>query len=126
MGPELAEDMWHTDLVRIHLTKRLDDAFPLVRDEVATAFDEWIGNPDGDEYLYQPVPDHASLTFCSDWIALPAMDLIRHVVCRASNRIFVGVPKCRDQDWCKINIEYATDVVKGQYVLNFFPPFLKP
>ena len=51
MGPEIAEDSWHTELIRSHLTKQLDSLFPIVRDEVTAAFDEHIGNPDGDECI---------------------------------------------------------------------------
>ena len=49
MGDGVADDPWHVELVRNHLTKKLDTLFPEVRDEVATAFDEYIGSADGGE-----------------------------------------------------------------------------
>lgn len=47
MGQELVDDPWHIELVRNHLTKRLDSVFPVVRDEVVAAFDEYVGSADG-------------------------------------------------------------------------------
>lgn len=60
------------------------------------------------------------------WVDVPMLDTVRQVICRASNRIFVGLPKCREQDWINLNIEFTLDVTKCRIVLNFFPPFLKP
>ena len=49
MGQELVDDPWHTELVRNQLTRKLDSVFPVVRDEVVTAFDEYIGSAGGGE-----------------------------------------------------------------------------
>lgn len=46
IGPEIAEDSWHRELVRTHLTKRLDALFPDVHDEVVAAFDEYLDGLD--------------------------------------------------------------------------------
>lgn len=43
-GLETIDNPWHAELVRTHLTKKLDGMFPDVRDEVASAFDEYIGS----------------------------------------------------------------------------------
>lgn len=42
LGPEIAADSWHNDLVRVNLTKNMDAVFPEVRDEVASAFEDYI------------------------------------------------------------------------------------
>ena len=67
------------------------------------------------------------------------------LVCRTSNRIFVGLPLCtllsssinrgarahnvgtgRDPDYGKLNIEFTVDVVKSALLINLFPEFLRP
>ena len=70
------------------------------------------------------------------------MDAMMKVVCRASNRIFVGLPLCtwllllkyyyvlsfagRDKDFVDINVKFTVDVVKTAFILRLFPDFLKP
>lgn len=51
---------------------------------------------------------------------------MRKVVCRASNRVFVGLPLCRDLDWIDLNVEFAMDVLKGVLIAQLFPAFLRP
>jgi hypothetical protein len=63
------------------------------------------------------------------------------VVCRASNRIFVGLPLCtwllslkyyvlifegRNSDFVDLNVQYTVDVVKTATILRMLPNFLKP
>ena len=63
------------------------------------------------------------------------------VVCRASNRVFVGLPLCtwllsleyyvlsfagRNSDYVDLNVQFTADVVKTGYILRMFPDFLKP
>ena len=70
------------------------------------------------------------------------MDGIMKVVCRASNRVFVGLPLCkcslyhfeyyvlsfagRNTDFVDINVQYTLDVVKTAFILRMVPDFLKP
>ncbi|PSS38092.1 hypothetical protein PHLCEN_2v72 [Hermanssonia centrifuga] len=48
------------------------------------------------------------------------------VVGRVSNRVFVGLPKCRDQDYIELNVKFTLDVVIGALFISLFPDFLKP
>ena len=63
------------------------------------------------------------------------------VVCRASNRVFVGLPLCtwllslecyvlsfagRNSDFVDLNVRFAIDVVKMGLILRMVPDFLKP
>ena len=70
------------------------------------------------------------------------MDAMMKVVCRASNRIFVGLPLCtwlllleyyyvlsfagRNKDFVDINVKFTVDVVKTAFILRLFPDILKP
>jgi hypothetical protein len=76
-----------------------------------------------------------------EWKSVPALSSVQKVVCRTSNRVFVGLPLCepsflpfvfiscplgRDTDWIDLNVQYTIDVMKGGAVLRLFPDFLKP
>ena len=99
-------------------------------------------------------PEHVSkkLNFdnklATEWQSVPVMDTMMKVVCRASNRIFVGLPLCtclsiislfffgeycvltsfagRDSDFVDLNVNFTIDVIKTAFILQMVPPFLKP
>ena len=63
------------------------------------------------------------------------------VVCRASNRIFVGLPLCtwllsldyyvlsfagRNSEFVGLNVQFTLDVLKTAFILRVIPEFLKP
>ena len=69
------------------------------------------------------------------------MDTMMKVVCRASNRIFVGLPLCtwflllgyyvlsfvgRNSDYVDLNVQFTIDVVKMAFILRMVPKYLKP
>ena len=62
----------------------------------------------------------------ADWVAVPAMDTIRKIICRASSRVFVGLPKCRDPDYIELNAVRAGDIKRMIPIIGMLPNFLKP
>ncbi|KAH8092525.1 cytochrome P450 [Cristinia sonorae] len=107
LGPTIHTNGYHIPIIRTTLTRNLGALFPDVRDELATAFTDII--PPTDE-----------------WTKVPALSTIMKVVCRTTNRIFVGLPLCRDPDYRELNIEFTVDVVKAAATINLFPHFLRP
>ncbi|OCH84018.1 cytochrome P450 [Obba rivulosa] len=108
LGREFSEDPYHIDLIRERLTRNLAVLFPDVLDEIQHAFDHFI-RAESDE-----------------WISVDALPLMAQIVARASNRIFVGVPYCRDSTYLKLAINFARDVIEGRIIMNLTPPFLRP
>lgn len=68
---------------------------------------------------------HSLLIQYAGWVAVPAVDTIRKTICRASNRVFVGLPKCRKPDYVDLNVEFTTDAVIAAVVVCLFPPIVK-
>lgn len=62
----------------------------------------------------------------NDWKPIPAVDSIMQIVCRMSNRVFVGLSKCRDPDFIALNIEFTISVMKSAAILRLFPWFVRP
>ncbi|TCD68632.1 hypothetical protein EIP91_010287 [Steccherinum ochraceum] len=107
LGPTIHSNGYHIPIIRTTLTRNLGALFPDVRDELASAFTEII----------PPT---------NEWTKVPALATMMKVVCRTSNRIFVGAPLCRDPDYRELNIEFTVDVVKAALTINMFPHFLRP
>ncbi|KNZ80774.1 Ent-kaurene oxidase [Termitomyces sp. J132] len=107
MGPEVFYSSYHVEVVRSPLTRNLVARFPDVQDEIQSAFKEYIPQTE-------------------DWTAISALSTIRKIVSRSSNRLFVGLPLCRNDDYRDLNIEFAIDVLKTAQIINLFPNFLKP
>ncbi|KAI6000103.1 cytochrome P450 [Pisolithus albus] len=86
------------------------------KDEVHTAFEELLDlNNNGTVN---------GLSSCvTDIDASDCMETVQEIVCRASNRVFVGLPLCRNHDWIDLNSRFAFDDAN---ILNMFPKFLVP
>ncbi|GBE89843.1 Ent-kaurene oxidase [Sparassis crispa] len=108
IGRDVSEDAYHIGVVRGQLTRNLSALLPDVIDEVGMAFEEHI-----------PVNDEG-------WLEVSAFSVMTQIVARASSRIFVGVPKCRDRDFLNLAIDFTTDVIMGEVIIGFFPTVLQP
>ncbi|KAF8061617.1 cytochrome P450 [Lyophyllum atratum] len=107
IGREIHYDPYHIAAIRSTLTRRLVERFPDVQDEIVTAFAEHIPATDA-------------------WTKVHALPTIMKIVCRTSNRLFVGLPLCRDPDYRALQVEFTVDVMKAARIINLFPNFLKP
>ncbi|KAK0220495.1 cytochrome P450 [Armillaria fumosa] len=107
MGYSLCVDPYHAEVVRGALTRNIATCFADVHDEMKAAFEDNI-----------PVT--------KDWIEVSAYQTALQIVCRASNRMFVGFPICRDPEFVKLNIDYTIDVFVYSRIINLFPGILKP
>jgi hypothetical protein len=47
-------------------------------------------------------------------------------VARASNRVFLSLPLCRNEEFLELGIKFTMDVAISGKVLSLFPGFLKP
>ncbi|OBZ79756.1 Ent-kaurene oxidase [Grifola frondosa] len=108
LGAGLDDDPYHVTVIRDKLTRNLAPLLPDVIDEIDVAFNELI-----------PAKE-------DEWLPIYAMPVMIQLVARASNRIFVGVPKCRDADYLKLAISFTSDVNKARKTINQFPTILKP
>ncbi|KAG5651807.1 hypothetical protein H0H81_007330 [Sphagnurus paluster] len=107
ISPEFHHDPYHNAIVRSTLTRNIGECFPEVQDELVSAFSDYI-----------PATE--------TWTNVVALPTIMKIVCRMSNRLFVGLPLCRDPDYRTLNVDYTVDVMKGAHIINVFPNLLKP
>ncbi|KAJ7937373.1 cytochrome P450 [Mycena leptocephala] len=108
MGPNILGNPYHISVTRVGMTKNLDARFDEVRDEIACTFQ-----------------DHLSLEG-NEWKAIPAQATVMQVICRTGNRLFVGLPLCRNSDYLNLNFEFTISVVMAAQMINILPGFLRP
>ncbi|KAJ3556992.1 hypothetical protein NM688_g1715 [Phlebia brevispora] len=107
-GSQVHKNPYHVTIIRQQLTHNLAALFPEVIDEIETAFRELV-------------PAHPE-----DWVSIPALATMKQIVSRASNRVFLGLPYCRDPVYLDMALNITRLVGKGRLWIDMFPEFLKP
>ncbi|KAI6039636.1 cytochrome P450 [Pisolithus marmoratus] len=108
VGSEVIANHYHISVARVHFARSLAPYYPDMKDEICTAFDELLDLRD------------------DEWKSVLAVKTVCKIICRASNRVFVGLPLCRDPDWIDITSRFTTDVATDGIILNMFPKLLVP
>jgi cytochrome P450 len=107
LGAETRQDPFHIPVVRTPLTRALAARFPEIKDEIIEAFNDFI-------------PPN------KEWTSYHALPTVMHIVARTSNRLFVGLPLCRNPEYRKLNETFAIEVIQSARTINRFPTILKP
>ncbi|KDR68416.1 hypothetical protein GALMADRAFT_215851 [Galerina marginata CBS 339.88] len=108
MGPQIRRAPYHIKVVRTPLTRNLAARFPDIKDEISNAFADLI-----------PATQ-------SEWTSVPVLKTVVKIVCRTSNRLFVGLPLCRNPDYMALNEQFTLDIAHGARVISMYPTALKP
>jgi len=108
MGAEIKHNPYHHHTVQTTLTRNLGRCFPQVRDEIVCAFDDVLALKN------------------EDWKSFVVLPNIMRVVARTTNRLFVGLPLCRNQEFLSISIIYTVAVFKRCGILALFPSWMRP
>lgn len=99
------DNPYHIMTVKSSLTKNIASRFDVIKDEITESFKTYIPITEG---IWFPIFfSHAYEKL--EWTAVPAHETLMHIVCRTSNRYFVGLPLCehlqisgvRDHDFLK-------------------------
>ncbi|KAI5119872.1 hypothetical protein M0805_008543 [Coniferiporia weirii] len=107
LGALVMENQYQIPILRSRLTRNLVSLFDEIKDEISCAFNDSIPAK-GDE-----------------WVSRVGLKTMTEVVCRTGNRMFVGLPLCRDKDYIDLNIRFTVDVIKGAHIIGLFPNVLK-
>ncbi|KAJ8079813.1 hypothetical protein PM082_016635 [Marasmius tenuissimus] len=101
------ENPHHIQAIQGPLTRHLSSKFGEVYDELSQAFNDEI-----------PLTD--------DWVKVPTLQKALNIVSRTSNRLFVGLPLCRNKEWLSLNIRYTIDFFVAVAKFSLFPRLLHP
>ncbi|KAJ7451385.1 cytochrome P450 [Mycena latifolia] len=108
IGPEGKNPHVSTAAIRGSLTRNLGRCFPEVRDEIVNAFDDVLALED------------------NEWKEIKVSPSLMQVVARTSNRLFVGLPLCRDKEYLELNINYTIEIFTRGQIIGLLPDLLKP
>ncbi|KAJ7208985.1 cytochrome P450 [Mycena pura] len=107
-GVSDVREPYHVQVIRGQLTRNLGRCFPEVRDEIVNAFNDVL-TMEGTE-----------------WKLIKVLPATMQIVSRTSNRIFVGLPLCRDIEYVQLNIDYTVTIFTRGQIIGLLPGFLKP
>ncbi|KAI0774403.1 cytochrome P450 [Fomes fomentarius] len=107
IGTETTEDPYHIDIIKEKLTRTLPAVLPEVIDELKVAVHQYI--PANDD----------------EWVTVNAVKTMQQIIARASNRAFVGLPVCRNQEFLDLAIAFTITVIKDRVIINLVPKPLK-
>jgi len=115
----------HSDVVRSKLTRDIPGIFEDIYDELVLAVDDSIPAT-GEGYVTGWGEESPTFTKNIGWVKVPLVQTLQQVVCRISNRVFVGTPLCRDPRYQTLNLKFAIHVMKFAMILRTLPEYLKP
>ena len=105
--PYVLENTYHEHVIHKALARHIPALIPNIQDEVQRAVDDAFGLE-------------------TEWHEVCAYDAIMKIVARVSNRMFVGKPLCRNEEYLKSSEAFAMDIMHGVALLSFVPKALKP
>ncbi|KAF8985153.1 cytochrome P450 [Cyathus striatus] len=107
MGSSVYRHPYQLDVIRTSLRSGFPGRCIDIHDEVSTALEDLIS--------------------VKHWVPIDTTGIIKEVVCRCMNRVYVGIPYVRrDKDYIELNIQYTVNVVTSAMALLALPGFLKP
>ncbi|KJZ72997.1 hypothetical protein HIM_07569 [Hirsutella minnesotensis 3608] len=103
----LGESEIGTRALQSKITPRLVQFTDVMRDEL--------------DYAIQKVlPD------CQDWTSVSIQPMMLNLIERVTNRVFVGLPLCRNEEWLDALHRHAHNVTLTQVSMRLFPLFVRP
>jgi hypothetical protein len=87
------KDGYSTDVIRSKLTRDVAVTFKDVREELVMAMDDLILACEDSTWQSSTTKKGYSSQH-AEWVKVPIIETIQRVVCRTTNRIFVGAPLC--------------------------------
>ncbi|KAI2470863.1 cytochrome P450 [Annulohypoxylon bovei var. microspora] len=108
MDPRLIHNPIHHKLISAVLTRETGNLVPTLLDETQFSIDHLWG------------------TDTENWSELCVYDVMRRVIGQVTNRVFVGLPLCRNQELLDAGLAYAQDVPMSSTALRFMWEPLRP
>lgn len=71
-------------------------------------------------------PFHLCSDLSKEWTRVKLWSTSQKLIAQMSNRIFVGVPLCRDQGYLDLCVGFPGNVMKAAARINLAPKFLHP
>jgi cytochrome P450 len=106
--PSTIRNPVHTKLITTKLTNQIGNLVPDLADEIEWSLGDQWGRDTG------------------AWKEVCVYDTMRRVIGIVTNRVFVGLPHCRDPELLAAGMAYAQLVPMCSMILRFFPSYVRP
>ncbi|KAI1074134.1 cytochrome P450 [Whalleya microplaca] len=106
--PQLAHNPIHAKLISTILTRETGNLVPLLLDETHVSIDDLWG------------------TDTADFREICVYDVMRSIIGQVTNRVFVGLPLCRNRTLLELGLAFAQDIPKSAIILRFTWRPLRP
>ncbi|KAI1787506.1 cytochrome P450 [Ganoderma leucocontextum] len=103
IGHEALDDQYHVGIIKEKLTRMLPAIVPDVVDELKLAVSHYIP------------------TKGNEWTAVSVVTTMQKIVARVSNRAFLGLQLCRNENFLQLAIHFTVDVIKDSVIMAITP-----
>lgn len=104
------------------MTPSLEHKVGDILDEIKHAFEDEIGTSTGNFF---PIFCRDYSDTPSEWKSFTAAMKAHRIATRTANRVLVGAPLCRNEEYLQMSIRYTIDVFGGADKLRKYPEFLR-
>lgn len=104
----ILKSLFHEHVLHKNLSRRLAALMPGTWDELGVSFDDSWGHD------------------TKNWKEVVLFEDLMHTISRVSNRMFVGLPLCRNTSYLSAMKDFAGAVMNTMVILRFTPSFLAP
>ncbi|TFK21838.1 cytochrome P450 [Coprinopsis marcescibilis] len=108
MSERIITNPYHIPIIRSQLQKALPQLIAPVYEEIDLSLKASIVDSPG------------------EWTGIDPRELFVKAIAQASNRMLVGLPLCRNEEFLGVAINYTFDVVKMSTILRLFPKSVRP
>lgn len=102
------DDQFPIQTIHKHLARNIVGIIPGLQEEVHGAIDATFG---------KDTENWKSLNLFEAWLG---------IVPRVTNRVIVGAPLCRNEEFLASQVAFADDVVRNSFIFNMFPRIFQP
>lgn len=98
----------HENVIRKYLTKKLPELTADIMDEIEASLTDVWG------------------TDTENFKEVDIMHSVEKILARSDNRVFTGLPLCRNDDYLKMTVKFAEDVAVAGRLIHALPAWSKP
>ena len=107
LNQRIVQNPIHEHVIRQNMVRNLNDFTEPVMDELRQCFEDYWGDS-------------------TEWHEVTIWDSMLKFFSRTSNRMFVGLPMCRNETFLDACRGYASNIIISGIFLKIMPEFLKP
>lgn len=107
LNQNIVKNPIHEHVIRQNMVRNLNDFTDPVSDELRQCFEDYWGDS-------------------TDWHEVTIWDSMLKFFSRTSNRMFVGLPLCRNEEFLAAARGYASNIIISGVFLKMMPEFIRP